>query len=329
MHTVHAAALSALPSHLAQAVWPGCALGSGSSQVMCSGHAALDAELPGGGWPCQALTEILQVQPGLAEWRLLSPVLAQLVRQGGSVLLIGAPYLPQLPALVREGLPAHRLIRVDAHTQAERLWASEQALKAGCVSAVLSWLPHARPEQVRRLHACATQHPGLFFAFRPLSAQSESSAAPLRLTLALGPSPHPLQVQVFKRRGPAPAQALSLMHWPMGLAGLLPPAMTPAIAPAPPASHIAPGLRPPVPAAIPISTPPLPDTTTATVLAALATPPPTATITANSSASPTAHHVELDRPAARASPSASHARRQRGARRRALFPDTLPLLTEG
>lgn len=327
MHTVHAAALSALPSHLAQAVWPGCALGSGSSQVMGSGHAALDAELPGGGWPCQALTEILQAQPGLAEWRLLSPVLAQLVRQGGSVLLIGAPHLPQLPALAREGLPAHRLIRVDAHTQAERLWATEQALKAGCVSAVLSWLHQARPEQVRRLHACATQHPGLFFAFRPLRAQSESSAAPLRLTLALGPSPHPLQVQVFKRRGPAQAQALSLMHWPLGLAGLLPPALAPTTAPAQPAPLAPPGLKPPLPAAIPISPPLWPQPLTAKAQATHPTPTPSAI--AVTPAPPPVHHVELDRPAARATTGASHARRQRGARRRALFPDTLPLLTEG
>ncbi len=307
MHTVHEATLSALPAHLAQAVWPGHTLGAGGGPVMGSGHPALDAELPGGGWPCQALTEILQMQAGLAEWRLLSPVLAQLVRQGGSVLLIAPPHVPHLPGLAREGLPDHRLIRVDAHTTAERLWATEQALKAGCVSAVLSWLPHVRAQQVRRLHACAAQHPGLFFAFRPLHAQSESSAAPLRLTLGLGPCPHPLQVQLFKRRGPAQDAPLSLAHWPSGLTPLLPDLPT----------------NSPVTSSTPQSLPAAQPTALPTA------PAPIPSIDQPSAPQPP-HHVELDRPAALATRTTrSPIRRHRGDRRRALGPNTLSLLTEG
>lgn len=168
------------------------------------------------------MTEVLLAQAAQAEWRLLSPALAQIVRQGGSVLLIAPPHSPYLPGLSREGLEEDRLIRVDARTPAERLWATEQALKAGCVSAVLSWLPQARPEQIRRLQACAAQHPGPLFVFRPAKAQVDSSAAPLRVLLNLGPCPHPLQVQIVKRRGPMLDQALRLSHWPRGLMPLLP-----------------------------------------------------------------------------------------------------------
>ncbi len=213
---------AALPEHVAQAVWRGSAMGRVASTVIASGHPALDAELPGGGWPCQAMTEVLLAQPAQAEWRLLAPALAQIVRQGGSVLLIGPPHPPHLPGLVREGLRDDRLIHVDAHTPAERLWATEQALKAGCVSAVLSWLPQVRPEQIRRLHACAAQHPGPLFVFRPAKAQADSSAAPLRVLLGLGACPHPLQVQIVKRLGPMLDQVLSLPHWPAGLTPLLP-----------------------------------------------------------------------------------------------------------
>lgn len=220
-------AASALPEHVAQAVWRGDAMGRVASTVISSGHALLDAELPGGGWPCQAMTEVLLAQTAQAEWRLLSPALAQVVRQGGSVLLIGPPHVPHLPGLLREGLRDDRLIRVDAQTPAERLWATEQALKAGCVSAILSWLPQVRPEQIRRLHACAAQHPGPLFVFRPARAQADSSAAPLRVLLGLGPCPHPLQVQIVKRRGPVLDRVLSLPHWPVGLMPLLPPAPDP------------------------------------------------------------------------------------------------------
>jgi protein ImuA len=213
--------LPVLPEHLAQAVWRGDAMGRACSTVIPSGHALLDAELPGGGWPCQSMTEVLLAQSAQAEWRLLSPALAQIVKQGGSVLLIAPPHAPHLPGLFKAGLRDDRLIRIDACTPAERLWATEQALKAGCVSAVLSWLPQVRPEQIRRLHACASQHPGPLFVFRPAKARADSSAAPLRVLLGLGPCPHPLQVQIVKRRGPMLDQPLDLSCWPAGLTPLL------------------------------------------------------------------------------------------------------------
>jgi protein ImuA len=212
----------ALPEHLAQAVWRGDALGGAEHVVIPTGHGVLDAELPGGGWPCQAMTEILVTQNAQAEWRLLSPALADVTRRGGCVLLIAPPHPPCLPGLIREGLADDGLISIDARTPAERLWATEQALKARCVSAVLSWLPRVRSEDIRRLHACAAGHPGPFFVFRPMHVRTDSSAAPLRLLLSLGDCPHPLQVEVIKRRGPLLERPLTLSHWPRGLAPLLP-----------------------------------------------------------------------------------------------------------
>lgn len=257
-----------LPEHLAQVVWRGDAMARRvDDSVIASGHAELDAELPGGGWPCQSMTEILHAQSAQAEWRLLAPALAQVVALGGCVLLVGPPQAPHLPGLHREGLRDGQLIRIDAHSPAERLWATEQALKAGCVSAVLSWLPQVRPEQLRRLHAHAGRHPGLLFVFRPLRFQVDSSAAPLRLVLGLGPYPHPLQVQIVKRRGPALAQPLSLPHWPEGLLKLMPAAAPSATTPSPKRS----------PQPTPITTP---RTSTAT---------PT---------EPSPHHAALDRLAA-------------------------------
>lgn len=238
VHTA-AAVRASLPEHLARVVWSGQADSQDAGVVLPSAHAPLDAELPGGGWPCQALTEVLQTQPGMAEWRLLLPALRQLVQRGGHVLLIGAPLRPQVTALWREGLPPDRLVCVDARTVADRLWATEQALKAGCLSAVLVWLPQVRPEALRRLQACAAQHAGPVFVFRPLQAALEPSPAPLRLNLGVGGCPHPMQVRLLKRRGPAHAEAIVLPHWPLGLAALLPqpqpqpqPALQPRSAPA-------------------------------------------------------------------------------------------------
>jgi protein ImuA len=214
-----------LPEHIAQALWRGHAMGTQSAPVLPTGHALLDAELPGGGWPCQALTEVLQAPHDQAEWRLLTPGLARLVAQGGTVLLVGPPQLPHLPGLRREGLREDRLVWIEARTSAERLWATEQALKAHCISAVLAWLPEARADQLRRLQACAMHHPGPVFVLRPLATQGQSSAAPLRLQLsAAGPGVKPttpLRVRILKRRGPLLDHSIELPHWPLGLAPLI------------------------------------------------------------------------------------------------------------
>ncbi len=233
-----------LPEPLAQAVWRGDALGGTAHPVIPSGHALLDAELPGGGWPCRNLTDILITQNLQAEWRLLAPALAQVMRLGGSVLLIGPPGAPYLPGLVGEGLNPRQLLRVDASALAERLWATEQALKASCFTAVLSWLPHAQAGQIRRLQACAARHPGPVFVLRPAESRIESSAAPLRVVLGLGPSPHPLQVEILKRRGPVLDHTLQLAHWPAALAPLLPQSQP-----------VQPAIRQPAPVSVPAAMP--------------------------------------------------------------------------
>ena len=47
-----------------------------------SGFPALDAELPGGGWPAGVLTELLPENIGIGEVRTLGPALSQLSKQG-------------------------------------------------------------------------------------------------------------------------------------------------------------------------------------------------------------------------------------------------------
>ncbi len=221
-------------------VWHAHALAQTVLPVRATGDGALDAQLPGGGWPVGALTEILQ-PPGVhSEWRLLLPVLAH--SGTGPVVLVGAPHLPFAPALAAQGLAAQRLLWVKAQAAEARLWACEQALRCAEVSAVLAWLPQARSEQLRRLQMAAAEFSKLLFVMRPASAQGEASPAALRLHLqpqaaaplpstpsstspftplstplalpAAAPAPTPtadrLQVHLLKRRGPPLARPVSL-----------------------------------------------------------------------------------------------------------------------
>jgi protein ImuA len=202
-------------------VWRGDALGLAPAAALPSGHAVLDAELPGGGWPAAGLTELLQARAACHDWWLLLPALARLAAAArGPVALVGAPegLQPFVPALAAQGLPAARLLWLCPLEDKARLWAAEQAVRCADVPAVLAWLPRVRADGLRRLHLAALDHGKPLFAFRPMAAQAESSPAPLRLQLE---GEAAMRVLVFKRRGPPMARPLELPAEAPPLAALL------------------------------------------------------------------------------------------------------------
>jgi hypothetical protein len=164
-----------------------------------SGFPALDAELPGGGWPASALTEILPKHEGIGELRLLGPALARLAGAGRCLAWIAPPHLPYAPALAAARIDLERLLIVRTGSAKETLWATEQALRAGVCGAVLAWPGEARYPDLRRLQLAAEASPGLAFLFRAPQAAREASPAPLRLLL--GTAEGGLAVHVVKRRG--------------------------------------------------------------------------------------------------------------------------------
>ena len=211
-----------LPPEVEQAVWCGCDFGSHVGSVVPSGFEALDAELPGGGWPCQALSEVLSPQPSVLEWRLIGRALRGIVSRGGNVVVVGPPKTPHLPGLRHTGIDEKHLVWVQAEGPAERLWCTEQLVKSGSCGALVAWLPQARPEQIRRLQVCAHACEGLVFLFRPAAAQHEASAAPLRVIATFGVD-WEIQVRVLKRRGPAHDGLIRLPSVPGGLDAVLTP----------------------------------------------------------------------------------------------------------
>ncbi|HYF18714.1 MAG TPA: translesion DNA synthesis-associated protein ImuA [Ramlibacter sp.] len=176
--------------------------------VLPSGHAPLDAVLPGGGWPVGSLVELLQERPEAHAWQLLLPALSALAREKpGPLVLVGAPFPPFVPALAAQGLAADRLLWIRAEPPQARLWSAEQSLRCAEVMAVLAWLPQVRVAELRRLHLAARQHRKLLFAFRPLGCRREASPSPLRLLLT---GMDQMQVEVLKRKGPPLESTLQL-----------------------------------------------------------------------------------------------------------------------
>src|SRR5437763_13293581 len=96
--------------------------------ALATGFPDLDAELPGGGWPAGALTEILGRHEGIGELQLLLPALAALTSAGKRAVWLAPPHLPYAPALAAAGVDLANLVVVRAPGRHDALWAAEQAL---------------------------------------------------------------------------------------------------------------------------------------------------------------------------------------------------------
>jgi protein ImuA len=232
------------PETLHPALWHAHQLGRSSERTVPSGFIALDAQLPGGGWPRHALTELLLPHPGVGEIRLLAPSLAATLQEGRLVMLFDPPAHLSGWALAPLGIDPEQLLIVytrrpaqsarpaglrgaESHVQGggDELWALEQSLKSGHVGALLAWLPpRLRPERLRRLQLAAHAHDGPAFMLREWAARERPSAAPLRLALR-SVAPDRLAVHLLKRRGPQMAHPITL-----ALPAVLPPSVAASLA---------------------------------------------------------------------------------------------------
>jgi len=182
---------------------PDIRLGRAAAQVASpsvpTGFAALDAELPGGGWPTGCLTELLPAHEGIGELRILGPALARLSRANRRIAWIAPPHLPYAPALDAAGIALDRLLIVRTPSAHDALWATEQALRSAACGAVLAWPGAVKYAELRRLQLAADSSRALAVVFRPPRAAGEASPAALRL--ALHTAAGGIAAQILKRRG--------------------------------------------------------------------------------------------------------------------------------
>ena len=181
--------------------------------TLASGFPALDAELPGGGWPRGALTELLAEHEGIGEIGLLLPALAALTASGRTVLLVAPPHVAHAPAWAAAGLDLAGLRRVFPRSPRDALWAGVESLRCGGVAATLLWLDGffrggLPANSLRRLQVAAGEGGGAAFCLRPAAFAAQASPAPLRLQLqAAG---RQLRLHLLKRRGPPARQDILL-----------------------------------------------------------------------------------------------------------------------
>jgi hypothetical protein len=147
-----------------------------------TGHAALDAALPTGGWPEAALTEIL--------------LAGRLSAAGERIVLVAPPHVPYPQAWQSAGVDLRQLSIIQA-SERDALWAAEQCLRSGSCGAVLCWPHKADDRALRRLQVAAETGSTLAFAYRSISEAINPSPAALRIAIDAKPA----QLRVLKCRG--------------------------------------------------------------------------------------------------------------------------------
>lgn len=165
------------------------AAATSTSPVLPTGYPELDACLPGAGWPCNALNEILVADFGGAELQLVAPALRQLCEQQQQsdepywLTWISPPHTPYAPALVTAGLELSRVLMVRTRRSCDALWAAEQAMRSGTCRAVLLWSDQADARHLRRLQLAAEEGQCWAVIFRLHCVSGQASPAALRLRL--------------------------------------------------------------------------------------------------------------------------------------------------
>lgn len=175
-----------------------------------TGFAALDAALPGGGWPRRGLVEVITQGAGQGELTLWAPLLRALSQHEAArcCAFVAPPFELFAPAWRAVGMRLDRLLVARA---AEPLWALEQSLLSGVCAIGFGWLgAGASLVALRRLALAAEQGAALGVLIRPPRAAHEATAAVLRLAVTRSRSG--LSVELLKGRGLAPR------HIELGLA---------------------------------------------------------------------------------------------------------------
>jgi hypothetical protein len=166
--------------------------------AVSTGYAELDAQLPSGGWPCGAITEIYAERTGVGEVQLTMPAAARLTQAGRWVTLVAPLHVPYAPSLAGHGVRLERLLLVETRAAEDNLWACEQALRASCCGAVLLWQDHIHERALRRLQLAAESASSCLFLFRSARV---APATPAALRLHVSRAEGRTVVRILKRRG--------------------------------------------------------------------------------------------------------------------------------
>ena len=179
-----------------------------SGEAVSSGCGPLDKLLPRQGFQRGTLVEWLVAGEGSGGESLAFLAAREACREGGALVVFDQAREFYPPAAIRLGIGTAGMIVVQAASQADNLWALDQALRCPGVAAALAWPEKLDGRTFRRLQLAAEQGGGLGFLVRPERVRGEPSWADVRLAVeplpATGPhAPRRLAIELLHSRGGA------------------------------------------------------------------------------------------------------------------------------
>lgn len=196
--------------------------------IVSTGVAAVDRLLPRRGLQGGMLVEWVADGPGSGASLLPVAALKNLQHTGGAIVVVdrGGHFYP--PAASAWGVDLQHTIVIRPTTEADELWAIDQALRSPDVAAVLAWPERIDSFTFRRLQLAAEASGAIGLLVRPKRAQHEPTWAAARLLISPLPAnvnesswpPQPetdtppdcwrLNVAVLRSRGGRPGQSIEL-----------------------------------------------------------------------------------------------------------------------
>lgn len=182
--------------------------GPGSDRpIVSTGWPALDRALPLGGIRRGSIVELLDACSGCGAETLAAVMMRSAARSPDHatkpIVIVDRDRQFYPPALAAWGIPLERIVMVQPASDADALWAADQALRNRSLGAV--WLRRDRlaPHDFRRLQLAAEDGESLGLLFRPMRVRGQPSWADLQLIVEPRPSTEHriLHVEMTRCRG--------------------------------------------------------------------------------------------------------------------------------
>ena len=179
-------------------LWQGKSICLQTAPGLPTGYPALDAVLPGGGWPGSALTELITPRWGVGELRLLLPLMSSLTAMQRWLLWVSPPHRPYAPALANAEVDIRYLAIVkNTVSEKDKLWCFEKALQTSACGMAMVWSQRFLHTDLRRLQLAAESGGTAGFLF----SNNETKNSPAALRIKLSPAPNGVRVDILKARG--------------------------------------------------------------------------------------------------------------------------------
>lgn len=161
---------------------------TGATQTI--GLGPIEGAFPNGIFPVGAIHEFLTTRPedAAASGGFVGGILKSLMKQGGACLWISTSRSLFPPSLKTFGVEPDKMIFVDLKRERDVLWATEEALKCGGLSAVIAELNEISFTQSRRLQLAVEQSKVTGFMMRTDARKLGTTACTARWKITHLPS---------------------------------------------------------------------------------------------------------------------------------------------